>query len=171
MEQNRIGALRRELGLNQKELAEKLNVGQTTISAWETGRNKPDYKSVRNMAQLFEVSPDYLLGFNNDEERRGLSEAEYQAKIRRKLREWEKADRKQKLEEFIHDQQLEQSGLTEKEMAELQEESHWDAWKSSGLPVQFETYKAVQLMEQMTKAEREIIFKIIDLVTKLKNIK
>lgn len=63
MERNRIGALRREKGWNQKELGDKLGVGQTTVSAWEAGKNEPDYKSIRAMVALFGVSADYLLGF------------------------------------------------------------------------------------------------------------
>lgn len=63
MERNRIGDLRREKGWNQKELGDKLGVGQTTVSAWEAGKNEPDYKSIRAMVALFGVSADYLLGF------------------------------------------------------------------------------------------------------------
>lgn len=63
---NRIGILRREAGLNQKELGQKLGVGQTTVSAWETGKNEPDYESLHKMARMFHVSLGYLAGYEED---------------------------------------------------------------------------------------------------------
>ena len=78
MERNRIAVLRKEQGMNQKELGMALGVGQTTVSAWETGKNEPDAASLRKMAQLFHVSIGYLIGYENDSHR-GLSGAEYAA--------------------------------------------------------------------------------------------
>ena len=56
MVKNRIAVLRKEQGMNQKELGMKLGVGQTTVSAWETGKNEPDAESLHKMARLFRVS-------------------------------------------------------------------------------------------------------------------
>lgn len=70
---NRIADLRRECGLTQKELGDKLGVGQTTVSAWEMEKNEPDYNSIRAMAALFEVTADYLLGFDDGCIYKGLS--------------------------------------------------------------------------------------------------
>ena len=39
--EERIQALRRHLGLTQRELAERLGTRQQTISEWETGMYKP----------------------------------------------------------------------------------------------------------------------------------
>ena len=61
---NKIKELRLERRLGQKELGKLLNVGQTTVSAWETGKNEPDYKSIHAMAELFGVSADYLMGYD-----------------------------------------------------------------------------------------------------------
>ncbi len=38
----RIRKARRELGLNQEDMAARLDVKRSTYEAWETGRNKPD---------------------------------------------------------------------------------------------------------------------------------
>ena len=39
-----IRAARKEVGLTQAELAEKLGVGLRTVEAWETGKRQPRYK-------------------------------------------------------------------------------------------------------------------------------
>lgn len=158
MVKNRIGELRREQGLNQKELGDKLGVGQTTVSAWETGKNEPDYKSIRAMAELFEVSADYLLGFNDDHVHRGLSLAEFAA--RQALREDE-----QSAEKYIQAKEAFERGLTDEEIEELEEKAVQRKWQESGLPFQLETYKAIQLMEGASKAQRETLLKIVQAVT------
>ena len=60
----RIKELRSEFGLSQQDLAEKLNVSQKCVSNWENGVNEPDYQSLRLIANLFDVSTDYLLGID-----------------------------------------------------------------------------------------------------------
>lgn len=57
-----IKFLRKQRKLSQAELAEILNVEQTAISRWEIGRTAPDLKSIKKMADFFEVSIDQLLG-------------------------------------------------------------------------------------------------------------
>ena len=64
--ENRIKRLRKEAGISQKKLGDELGVAQTTISAWESGRNEPDYDSIRKMAEILTTSPDYLMGYNSD---------------------------------------------------------------------------------------------------------
>ena len=59
---NRVKELRKANGYSQEKLALKLNVHQTAISQWETGRTLPDMDVADNMARLFDVSLDYLLG-------------------------------------------------------------------------------------------------------------
>ena len=54
--------LRKKKGLTQVELAKLLNVQQTTVSKWEVGRATPDYPVLIKLAELFDVSVDYLLG-------------------------------------------------------------------------------------------------------------
>ena len=47
--------LRKEKGLTQEQLAEKLNVSRRTVSRWETGSNMPDLDLLIEMADLYEV--------------------------------------------------------------------------------------------------------------------
>lgn len=57
----RLKKLRTEKGLNQTELAKILNVAKQTISNWELGNRTPDDKMLIKIADLFNVSTDYLL--------------------------------------------------------------------------------------------------------------
>lgn len=54
--------LRKNKNVSQKELAEFLQMSQTAISHFETGRNEPDLKTVIKLADFFNCSIDYLLG-------------------------------------------------------------------------------------------------------------
>lgn len=45
-----------------KELAKKLGCGTTTIRAWKAGMSMPDAKGVADLAEIFGVSADWLLG-------------------------------------------------------------------------------------------------------------
>lgn len=57
-----LKALRKESGMSQRELAEKLGFTQQAIGKWEVGKNFPDEKVLLKIAQIFDVSVDYLLG-------------------------------------------------------------------------------------------------------------
>lgn len=56
--------LRRQQNLSQQDLADRLGVSRQAISRWETGATQPLADSVKSLAQVFQVSTDYLL---NDE--------------------------------------------------------------------------------------------------------
>lgn len=49
---------------SQKYIADKLNVSQQMISLFENGTNKPDAYQIGLLADIFNVSTDYLLGRN-----------------------------------------------------------------------------------------------------------
>ena len=66
---NRIAELRKENGLSQQQLAQKLHVHQTAVSQWETERTEPSLTAVFDMCALFDVQADYLLGRNNERSR------------------------------------------------------------------------------------------------------
>lgn len=57
----KIAEQRKKLGLSQEELAEKLNISQKSISKYELGDRKPQYKVLVRMAEYFGVTVDYLL--------------------------------------------------------------------------------------------------------------
>lgn len=58
----RITELRTEAGMTQEALARKLEVKRGTVASWESGHRTPELRYVEQMAQLFDVSVDYLLG-------------------------------------------------------------------------------------------------------------
>ena len=60
----RIKELRKENGYTQRELATKLELTNSTVCDWETGRSEPDLETLKKIAQLFSVSTDYLLGLS-----------------------------------------------------------------------------------------------------------
>lgn len=45
----------------QKDAAQKLNIRQQVLSNYENGRNSPDTEMLRELADLYNVSTDYLL--------------------------------------------------------------------------------------------------------------
>ena len=57
----RIAALRREAGLTQAELAQRLRISPSAVGMYEQGRREPSADTLVAMAQLFGVSTDYLL--------------------------------------------------------------------------------------------------------------
>ena len=57
-----LSELRRDAGLTQKELADKLHVSAGTISNYENGVHFPEVDKLIDLAVLFNVSTDYLLG-------------------------------------------------------------------------------------------------------------
>ncbi|WP_249906102.1 helix-turn-helix domain-containing protein [Lactobacillus amylovorus] len=65
---NNIKELRKQKKLNQIELAKQLNVSQQTIGAWETGRAIPGSDTLDTLANYFNVTTDYLLGRDIDQE-------------------------------------------------------------------------------------------------------
>ncbi|MBR2029849.1 MAG: helix-turn-helix transcriptional regulator [Clostridia bacterium] len=60
----RIAQLRKENGWTQKQLADKLNVDNTTISSWELGKNDVPTAILVELAKLFDTTTDYLLGLS-----------------------------------------------------------------------------------------------------------
>ena len=57
----KLQELRKQNGLTQEELAEKLYVSRTAISKWESGRGYPNIESLKAIAKFFCVTVDELL--------------------------------------------------------------------------------------------------------------
>ena len=73
-----IGKRIRELGENknmtQTELSEALGMKTyTTVSKWESDDNFPKGKDLKRLAELFNVSSDYLLGLNKSEKSKDIT--------------------------------------------------------------------------------------------------
>lgn len=56
-----IAKLRRQNGLTQTALAEKLSVSNKAVSKWESGQGYPDITLFPQIAEIFGVSVDYLM--------------------------------------------------------------------------------------------------------------
>ncbi|RHR32873.1 XRE family transcriptional regulator [Clostridium sp. AF19-22AC] len=54
--------------LTQAQLAKKLEMTKSVISAYETGLRFPSYDVLIHIAKIFKVSTDYLLGVDNKQE-------------------------------------------------------------------------------------------------------
>lgn len=58
---NRIRKFRKECGLTQEQLAEKISVTKSRVSNWEQGINRPDADIIGNICRALHVSPSDLL--------------------------------------------------------------------------------------------------------------
>ena len=57
----KIQKLRKQRGLSQEALAEKVTVTRQTISKWELGQSLPDLDFIAQLSDIFNVSSDYLI--------------------------------------------------------------------------------------------------------------
>lgn len=65
---NVLKTLRLKNNMTQAQLAQKLGVTKSVISAYETGLRLPSYDILIHIAKFFNVSTDYLLGLENKRE-------------------------------------------------------------------------------------------------------
>lgn len=61
----KIKQLREKNGLTQSTLAKKLNVTRSSVNAWEMGISVPSTTLLVELARLFQVSTDFLLGIDS----------------------------------------------------------------------------------------------------------
>ena len=102
MNQQKIGKFiqekRREKGLSQLELAEKLGVSNRTISKWENGNSMPDYSFINDLCMELDISINELLSGEN------LSEENYQKKLEENIVstiDYNNKKRNKKIRKFI----------------------------------------------------------------------
>lgn len=65
----KLHSLMKDNKITQQELAEKLNVRRGSVSNWVTDRRMPDSDTIVDLANIFNVTTDYLLG--NDKNIKG----------------------------------------------------------------------------------------------------
>lgn len=61
----KLKSLRTEHNMTQRELAEKMNVARTTITGYETKSRQPSFEKLTVLAEIFNVSVDYLINDND----------------------------------------------------------------------------------------------------------
>lgn len=78
---NVLKTLRLRNNMTQAQLSQKLDLTKSVISAYETGLRLPSYDVLIHIAQIFNVSTDYLLGLEHPQEidLSGLSSEEVNA--------------------------------------------------------------------------------------------
>ncbi len=78
---NALKTLRLRDNMTQAQLAQKLSLTKSVISAYETGLRLPSYDVLIQIAQIFNVSTDYLLGLErkHDLDLSGLTQSEIDA--------------------------------------------------------------------------------------------
>ena len=59
--QIKLMTLRKEKGMSQEFLADKLFVSRQTVSKWENGETTPDLDNLINLASLFNITLDELV--------------------------------------------------------------------------------------------------------------
>jgi len=81
---NTLKSLRTNYQLTQAQLAQKLGLTKSVISAYETGLRMPSYDVLVQIAKVFNVTTDYLLGLDTTHpeiDLSGLSHEEIDALI------------------------------------------------------------------------------------------
>lgn len=62
----RMSYLREKQGMSKSELGRRLGISQPTVTRWENGERRPDLTHAVRLADLFDVSLDYLNGRTDD---------------------------------------------------------------------------------------------------------
>lgn len=97
----RLKELRKQAHLTQVELASKLGIVQSSYADWERGKKKPTQDNLVKIAQVLNVSVDYLVG-NSEEKADELDNIELLFRMNSKgLTKEEKAIFKKELIEFM----------------------------------------------------------------------
>lgn len=84
----KLVSLRKQKGLTQMELAEKLNVSRQAISRWEVGAAIPSTDNLKVLGKLYEVPVDYFLNEeneNNHKENKDVQEQTSQKQVKKGL--------------------------------------------------------------------------------------
>lgn len=71
----RLKKLRKQAHLTQVDIAEKLGISQPAYASWERGIKKPTQENLVKIAQILNVSVDYLVG-NSDNRKDELDNIE-----------------------------------------------------------------------------------------------
>ena len=70
-----VKMLRKQAGMSQEQLAEKLGVSRQAVTKWETGAGIPDIENIMAISALFDISIDDLL--SNERDSKKVVETEY----------------------------------------------------------------------------------------------
>lgn len=66
----RLSKLMKKKGISGQELANRFGVNRSTVSRWRKGTFEPDMETIKELAKIFNVTVDYLLGHDEKEEKK-----------------------------------------------------------------------------------------------------
>ncbi|WP_049518554.1 helix-turn-helix domain-containing protein [Streptococcus parasanguinis] len=100
----RLKTLRKQVKLTQAQIAEKLNISQQAYASWERGVKKPTQENLVKIAQILNVTVDYLVGNSDEKIENELDNVEFLFRMNSKgLTEKEKEIFKRELIEFMEE--------------------------------------------------------------------
>ncbi|GFI15734.1 MAG: helix-turn-helix transcriptional regulator [Lachnospiraceae bacterium] len=65
----KLKSIRKQAGISQEKLAEKLGVSRQAVTKWETDAGIPDIENIKAISALFDISIDELLGNERTEQK------------------------------------------------------------------------------------------------------
>ncbi|WP_019227588.1 helix-turn-helix domain-containing protein [Sedimentibacter sp. B4] len=87
-----IRNLRIKNNLSSKELSKILNISESSVSLYESGKRKPSLGLIIKIADYFSVSTDYLLGLSHKEYENNMAEKDFSMLIENIVYFLEKSD-------------------------------------------------------------------------------
>jgi transcriptional regulator with XRE-family HTH domain len=68
-----INKYRKQAGLSQEELANKLNVTRQSVSLWETNQSQPSLENLKSLSRIFNITLDQLCGNDSEDNSKNIS--------------------------------------------------------------------------------------------------
>lgn len=65
---NRISVLREQRGWHRTVIAAEFNIGERTVRRWEDGDTPVPSTAIPKLAEMFDVTPEYVMGWDRDSE-------------------------------------------------------------------------------------------------------
>lgn len=99
----RLRYIRDRKGFSQKFVAEKLEIKSNTLSGYESGRRVPDPEMLSKIADIYEVTTDYLIGRSNQPKLMESGEIQKKSNIEEALKKIESLpiDKQNEIEDYI----------------------------------------------------------------------
>lgn len=96
---NQLKKLRNKEGLSQEDVANTVHVTRQSVSKWESGDSTPDLATTVKLAELFDVSLDYLILDTKPEKSKDISNK----KLLKKIEEMNEENNEHSLAGFLED--------------------------------------------------------------------
>ena len=104
----KIQTLRKQKGLSQEQLAEKITVSRQAVSKWELSESFPDVDNIVQLSNIFDVSTDYLLrngaaaSIDDSQKEKPAAESTVSAKRADDWDDWDEDEEPTTIKGFFH---------------------------------------------------------------------